>query len=896
MRDWSLLVRDRLMGLGLDPARFADVVEELAQHAAQEYSALRAAGVGDLEAAERALAIVADGKRLVAAIAPVGAHSPLHGRQGPRGRWLTEIARDLRYAVRQLRSAPMFTAVAVLTLALGIGANTAVFSLVNGVLLRPLPYHDPSRLTIVWEKNDDGTPENVGYATYVEWRAQSQSFSELALYSSWQPILQTGEPEQLSGLRVTSNYFRALGVRPELGRDFLPSEDNPASLRVVMLSHSLWQRRFNSDPGIVGKTIPMNSTSYLVAGVLPASYQSLMNQDPRGGTVEIWRVLGYDVSQPWACRSCHHLVAIGRLRDGVTPDQATSEMDVISAAQMHTHPKEYSASGVILTSLRQQLLGQASAPLYVLLGAVSFVLLVACANLANLLLARAANREREVALRMALGAGRRRIVSQLLTENCLLASVGTLVGLIIVAWTPRVVARIGAAGVPRLDAVGLDWRVLAFAASVALVTAVASGLAPAWRLSRPGVLESLKSGARGTTGGSRRELRSVLVAAEVALSLTLLVGAGLLLRSLSQLLSVSPGFETGHVLTLRTSLIGSRFNDNAVLRQYVADAVQRLTAVPGVQSAAAASQVPLGGNVDRYGFHAEGKIHENPELDDSAERYCITPGFIATLRIPLLRGRDIALTDTALSPGVILVNQTTAQSIWPGENAIGKRVKLGGLTHPWMTVVGVVGDVHHVGLDAAPTMQFYVPHTQWPFPDTDLTFVVRTAGRPAALAPAIRQELHSIDASQPVSRVMPLEDYVGLSMQDRRFSLILLGVFAVMALVLSVVGIYGVTAYTVARRTREVGIRMALGARRSEVLALLLRQVSAPVLVGLGAGLAASLGLTRVLASMLFGVTPTDPATFAAVVIVLAGVAALACYIPARRAMRVDPTVALRSE
>jgi putative ABC transport system permease protein len=896
MRDWSLLVRERLAGLGLDPARLADVVDELAQHAAQEYTALRAAGVGDQEAADRALAIVGDGTRLIAEMAPAATGRPSDGRRTRLGRGLAQIAGDLRYAVRQLWSAPTFTLVAVLTLALGIGANTAVFSLVNGVLLRPLPYRDPGRLTIVWEKNDDGTPENVGYATYVEWRAQNRSFEELALYSSWQPILQTGDPEQLNGLRVTNNYFRALGVRPEFGRDFLPAEDNPASLKVVILSHSLWQRRFNADPDIVGKMIPMNSTAYLVAGVLPASYQSLMNQDPRGGTVEIWRVLGYDLSQPWACRSCHHLVAIGRLRDGVTPDHATAEMNVISAAQMKAYPKEYSASGVILTSLREQLLGQASAPLYILLGAVSFVLLVACANLANLLLARAANREREVALRMALGAGRRRIMSQLLTENCLLTSVGAIVGLIIVVWTPQVVTRIGAAGVPRLDAVGLDWRVLVFAASVTFMTAVVSGLAPAWRLSRPGVLESLKGGARGTTSGSRRELRSLLVAAEVALSLTLLVGAGLLLRSLSQLLNVSPGFETGHVLTLRTSLIGNRFNDNAVLRQYVADAVQRLTAVPGVQSAAAANQIPLGGNVDRYGFHAEGKIHANPELDDSAERYCITPGFIATLRIPLLRGRDIAFTDTALSPGVILINHTTAQRIWPGENPIGKRVKLGGLTNPWMTVVGIVGDVHHVGLDAAPTMQFYVPHTQWPFPDTDLTFVVRTAGLPAALAPAIRRELHSIDASQPVSRVMPLEDFVGLSVQDRRFSLILLGVFAMLALVLSVVGIYGVTTYTVARRTREVGIRMALGARRAQVLALLLRQVSSPVLVGLGVGLAASLGLTRVLSSMLFGVTPTDPATFAAVVVVLSGVAALACYIPARRAMRVDPTVALRSD
>jgi len=896
MHDWSALVRERLPGLRLDPARLADVVEELAQHAAQEYAAGRAAGLSDPEAAERALAIVKDGQRLVVAMTSVAAGAPMGSRRGRVGRWLTETTRDLRYAVRQLRRTPTFALVAIVTLALGIGANTAVFSLVNGVLLRPLPYHDPSRLTMVWEKNDDGTPENVGYATYVEWKAQSRSFAELAVYSSWQPTLQVGEPEQLNGLRVTSNYFRALGVRPAIGRDFLPAEDNPASLRVVVLSHSLWRRKFDADPRIVGKTIPMNSTSYLVAGVLPADYPSLMNQDPRGGTVEIWRVLGYDLNQPWACRTCHHLFAIGRLRDGVTPAQANAEMEVITAAQMHANPKDYSASGVILTPLREQLLGQASTPLYVLLGAVSFVLLVACANFANLLLARAADREREVALRLALGAGRHRIVRQLLTENCLLTSVGALVGLIIVGWTPRIVAGIGAAGVPRLDTVRLDWRVLSFAAGAALLTAVVSGLAPAWRLSRTGVLESLRAGARGTSGPSRRELHGVLVAAEVALSLTLLVGAGLLLRSLSQLLNVSPGFDTGHVLTLRTSLIGDRFNDNAVLRQYVADAVQRLAAQPGVQSAAAASQIPLGGNMDRYGFHPEGKIHANPELDASADRYCITPGFIATLRIPLLGGRDIAGTDTAQSPGVILVNQTTARSTWPGENAIGKRVKLGGLDNPWMTVVGVVGDVHHAGLDAAPTMQFYVPHAQWPFPDSEMTFVVRTTGPPAVMAPAIRQALHALDASQPVSHVMPLEDYVGLSVQDRRFALILLGVFAVIALVLSVVGIYGVTAYTAARRTREVGIRMALGARRSEVVTLLLRQVSTPVVAGIGVGLVASFGLTRVLANMLFGVTPTDPVTFACVMVGLAGVAALACYIPARRAVRVDPTIALRCE
>jgi len=542
-------------------------------------------------------------------------------RANRSGRFLESLWLDLRFAARSLRKNPGFTAVAVLTLALGIGANTAIFSLVNGVLLRPLPYRDPNRLTIVWEKNSDGTPDNVGYATYLEWKAQNKSFRELAVYSSWQPILQIGEPEQLNGLRVTSNYFRTIGVSPELGRDFLPEEDVPASLHVVILSHALWQRKFNSDPGIVGKSIDMNATSYVVAGVLPATYQSLMNQDPRGGTVEIWRVLGYEVSQPWACRSCHHLIAIGRLEDGVSPGQATVEMGTITAAQMNAYPKEYSASGVILTPLREELLGHASVPLYILLGAVTFVLLVACANLANLLLARAANREHEVAIRMALGAGRGRIVRQLLSENCLLALTGAASGLLPAYWTPRIVAAVGAGDLPRLDSVRLDWHVLAFGAGLALLTGVLSGLAPALRLSKANAQNALKEGGRGTSNRANRRLRGLLVIAEVSLSLTLLVGGGLLLRSMARLLTVSPGFDPGHVLTLRTSVLGKRFADNKVLREYFVEAVQRLRSLPGVESAAAASQFPFDGNMDQYGFHAEGKINANPELDESAERY-----------------------------------------------------------------------------------------------------------------------------------------------------------------------------------------------------------------------------------------------------------------------------------
>jgi putative ABC transport system permease protein len=875
----------RLAGLFRKESRETELAAEMESHLQMHMDDNVRAGMSTAEA--RRLAMIKLG----------GLEQTKENYRDRRGLPLLEtLLQDLRFGARLLRKSPGFTVVAVLTLALGIGANTAIFSLVNGVLLRPLPYRNPNRLTMIWEKSRDGSPENVGYATYLDWKSQNKSFEEIAIYSSWQPVLQAGEPEQLGGLRVTSNYFRTLGIYPEIGRDFLPEEDVPNANKVVMLSHSLWQRKFNSDPNIVGKPINMNATQYIVAGVLPARYQSLMNQDPRGGAVEIWRVLGYDVSQPWACRTCHHLVAIGRLRDGVAITQAKAEMDTISAELSKAYPKEYDDVGVILTPIREQLLGPASTPLYILLGAVSFVLLVACANLANLLLARATHREREVAVRTALGATRGRIVRQLLAENCLLGLLGAAAGLIPAYWTPTVLAGIGAGDLLRLDQVHLDWRVLLFTVGVALLTSFAAGLAPGYRLSKNNMHDSLKEGTRGSGTVANRRLRGLLIVSEVALSLTLLIGAGLLLRSLSRLLVVSPGFDPANVLSMQTSVLGQRFNDNAVVRQYFADSVERLRALPGVQFAAAASQIPLAGNMDKYGFHVEGKMHANPEEDPSAERYCITPGFLETMRIPLLRGRDISPADTATAPQVLLIGETTARRMWPGEDPIGKRVKLGGVDNPWWTVVGVTGDVHHVGLDADPDMQMYVPHQQWPFPDGLMVFVIRAASTPAAISSAAQQVIHSIDATQPISRIMPLESYVGLSVQGRRFALILIGAFAAIALALSVVGIYGVTAYSIAQRTREIGIRIALGARRGELLGLLLRQGMLLVVCGVIAGVIASLALTRLLATMLFDVQPTDPLTFASVVLLLVAVSAAACFLPARRAMRVDPMVALRYE
>jgi putative ABC transport system permease protein len=653
-------------------------------------------------------------------------------------------------------------------------------------------------------------------------------------------------------------------------------------------------RKFNADPAVVGKSIRISGGSYLVSGVMPASFESLMNQDPRGGTVEIWRVLGYDVKQPWACRTCHHLVAIGRLREGVSIAKANAEMDTISAALTKAYPKEYSASGVIIDPLHEHLLGAASTPLYILLGAVFFVLLVACANLANLLLAHGTHREREFALRAALGASRRRIIRQLLVENLVLAAFGAMLAFIPAGAAPRLLQAIGPADLPRVSQIQIDWRVLLFAALMVVITGAISGLVPAIRLSRTDLRDSLNEASRGNSAGMRT--RRLLVTAEIALSLTLLTGAGLLLQSLWRLMRVSPGFDPAAVLTLQSSAVGPQYADNNLLRRLVSTDVANLRAIPGVQTAAAASEIPLGGNVDRYGFHPEGKMHANPELDESAERYCVTPGFLTAMRIPLLRGRDIADTDTDATPGVILINEVTARQVWPNEDAIGKRVKLGGIDGPWFSVVGIAGDIHHRSLDEPPSMQVYVPHTQWPFPDSRMTFVLRTLGPPATFAGSARQAIRLADATQAISRALPLSDYLSISVQGRRFALLLIGAFASMAVLLSSVGIYGVTAYSVAQRTHEIGIRMALGAPRKEVLQLLLKEGLWFLGGGLVAGFVISFSLMRFLQTLLFQVTPTDPMTMGVVVLLLAGVVAIASYVPAMRALQVDPIIALRHD
>jgi len=808
--------------------------------------------------------------------------------------FLETLVQDARYALRMLRKSPSFAAVAVLTLALGIGANTAVFSIVNGVLLHPLPFANADRLVVVGESEDDRKPSTTSFATYEDWKTRSKSFEDLTLYRQWQPTLMApDEPEQLIGLRVANNYFRTLGIRIAAGRDFAPGDDQPATRFVVILSHALWQRRFKSDPAIVGKPIDLSGVTFTVVGVLPVNYESLIATDLRASGVEIWGALGYDAALRDACRTCRHLRGIGRLRPGVTVTQAAAELSAITYQLWKEHPTEFSSGRAIVMPVYEELLGGVSRTLYILLGAVGFVLLIACANLANLLLARATHREREMAMRAALGAGRARIIRQVLVENCSLAMAGGLVGLLLAYWMPEILSLVRAMNLPRLDQVRLDWHVLGFAFAIALLTGILSGVVPAIRMTKMNLQTALQQGARGSSLGGGG-MRSFLIVSEIALSLTLLLGAGLLLRSLVRLVNVPSGFEPAHLLTLRVSPVGAWYAKDEPVRDYITRANERIRTIPGVLASGTSSQIPFGGNFDTTGLHIDGKMNANPALDPSAERYVISEGYLEAMGIRLLRGRDFTRRDAQTAEQVMLVNETAAREIWAGADPIGQHVHVGDPKSAPRTVVGIVDDVHHYTLDAAPTMQFYIPVLQT---DTsDLVFAVRCAGEPSQIANTVHRAMRSVDETLPVYRVTPMSEYVAATTANRRLALILLGSFAAIALLLSVVGIYGVTEYTVAQRTREIGIRMALGAQSQEVLRLMLRQGLMLSSAGVALGTVFSFTMMGFLRSLVFGVAVTDPLTFLCAAAILTAAALLACWVPSRKVMSVDPIIALRHE
>jgi putative ABC transport system permease protein len=808
---------------------------------------------------------------------------------------MSTLVRDLRYGLQMLLKKPGFTLIAVLTLALGVGANTAIFSVVNALLLRPLPYADSDRLVMLSVNDNDGKVGNTGFTTFVDWRERSRSFARMALIRSGGGVMTgQGETEVVEGMRVSVDYFRMLGVTPMLGRDFKPEEDRPDTRFVIMLSHNFWQRRFSADPNVIGKQITLSDREFTIIGVAPPGFEDLLAAnfyEP----ADVWAPLGYDVTQPFACRDCQHLKAFARLNPGVTFDQAKAEMDAMMDGMMREHPKIYARPGIAIVRLQDHLVGELRRTLLVLLVAVGFVLLIACANVANLLLARANQRAREIAIRLALGASRWRIIRQLLTESLSLSLVGAGAGLLLAVWGTELLVKLSPATMLKLQEAKTDARVLGFTLLVSLLTGVFFGLFPALQASKSDVQLALKDSGNSSQSGSQNRLRGLLVVAEIALALVLLVGAGLLVRSFERILSVTPGFEQRNLLTMLVPAIGARYRLDEQVVTFYQSILDRVRAAPGVEAAGVVSNLPLGGNYDASSFHIEEKPLANPADAPMAQRYGITPDYLRAMGIPLVRGRQFNEQDSASAPLVALISETAAKRNWPNEDPIGKRIKLGSVEKdPLRTIVGVVGDVRHQGLDDQPEMQAYVPHAQWT--DSYVMLVIRTSVDPASLTAAVRNEIRTVDAGAPVYQIATMRQLVSNSVAQRRFTLLLLGLFAAIALLMAAIGIYGVISYTVAQRTREIGIRVALGAQTGDVLKLIIRH--GMILAGAGAsiGLAGALGLTRLMESLLFGVSSRDPLTFAAIPLLLVMVALLACYIPARRAMKVDPLVALRCE
>jgi len=824
-----------------------------------------------------------------ASLSPLTSHlSPLTRRRS----LMSTLSHDVRFALRQLARRPGFSLLAVVTLALGIGATTAIYSVVSPVLFRPLPYPGAERIMTLWERGKDDSESNTGYATFLDIESMSASFESIAAMSSWQPTLQgNGDPERLSGQRVTRGFLSVLGVRPALGRDFSAEENIRGKHFVVILSHGLWQRRFGADPSVLGRQVTFNGIAYTVVGVLPKTFETLLSPG-----AQIWAPLAYEPSLAWACRTCRHLRAIGRLKEGVTPASAGRELDLISGRLVSEHPTDYSVAGMHLVPLQDRLTRDVRPALLAVLGAVALVLLIACANVSALLLGRAIQREGEFAIRGALGAGKGRVMRLLLTESVLLSLLGGAAGTALAYWGVKGLSALAPAGLPRLSAIGIDGGVLLFTAALSVASGIAFGLVPAFATARPDLFAALRPGGRATGLRSRRLARATLVTGEIALALMLLFGAGLLMRSLHRLLAVDPGFDPAGLLTMEVQTAGPRYQEDDAVRGFFDRASEAVKQIPGVTAAGWTSMLPLGGNFDRYGVRIEGVVLANPANAPSADRYAVTPGYLEAMRIPLQRGRTITAADGTAAPKIVLINQTFAAVAWPNSDPIGAKLQVGGPDRPWWTVVGIMGDVRHTGLDETQAPQIYLPEAQWFSADDAMVLTARTGGDPVQLAGAIRAAIRSVDPTLPILQVATMEEVVSATAQQRRFAFILFEVFAVVALLLAAAGIYGVLSGSVTERTRELGIRSALGASRNGILALVVRQGLTLTLVGLSVGALGSLLLSRFLQRLLFGVGSTDPLTFVGVVAVLMAVALVACWAPAWRATRVSPLEAIRGE
>jgi predicted permease len=820
--------------------------------------------------------------------------------------WLENALKDVRYGARSLLRTPGFTAVAVTALALGIGANTAIFGVVNAVLLRPLAYKDADRLVTVLH---NGTAP-VATANYIDWRDESHSFEALGAADYWSPNLTNSDPsdskpaEHLYGLKVTQNLLPLLGIKPLLGRWFITGEDQQGGEHEAILSYRLWQRRFNGDRNVLGKPITLNGESYTMVGVMPAAFKFA----PFWAThTELWvpDAFGNSIHE----RGGNHLRVFGRLKAGITLAQARADMATVSGRL----EKEYPATNrdVVVRPLKENVVGKIETPLLMLLGAVGFVLLIACANVAHMLLARTADRQKEIAVRVALGASRGRVMAQFLTENLLLAAMGALVGLLLAQGGTKALVALSPAYIPRAETVVIDNHVMLFLLGVSLFTALAFGLMPAMHAAEGNLGDALKEGGRGDSDGvGRNRLRAFLVASEFALAFMLLIGAGLMIRSFFALESVDPGFNPHNVLSMVVSVAGTKEEEPKRRAIFYRELLEKVGTLPGVNSVGAINHLPLAGDLWDRGFEIEGRQKPRPGEGPDAVYRIVMPGYFQVMRLPLRRGRFITDQDNGSSPEVVLINERAAREYWPGENPVGQRITLPGKESgqpTWLTVIGVVANARQEDWAADPDPEMYLAALQSPDFLGDgsaaiaahmsyITLVVRSDGNPADLAAAVLQTVRSLDRNLPISEVLTMEQAVADANAQPRFEMLLLGLFGGVALVLAAIGIYGVMNYAVSRRTREIGIRMSLGANRGDVLRMVLRQAMVQALVGTAVGVGGAILLAKLMTKMLYGVQPTDPLTFGGVTIVLSLAALLATCVPARKATQIEPMVALRSE
>ena len=882
MSIWRQVTRG-LRGVFREEAAHRDTAEEVAHYMDEATAELRARGMSSADARRAAL---------------IEAGNPTVVREQVRASgWehvVTEFFTDLRYGLRRLGRNPGFAALSILTLALGIGASTAIFSAVNPILFRPLPYPDAGRIVAISDKGTGGTRIDLTFANFRELTTRSRSFDAMAVTRPWQPVL-TGqtEPERLDGQRVSAGYFQVLGVSPALGRDFATAEDQINGPAVVIISEGLWRRRFGADPRILERPITLNGNSYTVVGVMPPGFENVMAP----GAVA-WAPLQYDASLPADGREWgHHLRMLARVRPGIGTHEAASELDGITAnpvSEFTRMPWALMSNGLFVSPLQEEVTRAVKPALLAVLGAVLLLLGIACVNVTSMLLARGAKRQGEFVMRAALGAPRMRLVRQLLTESLLLAVIGGLLGLFVAQAGVKAFVALSPSGLPRAGAIEVNASAFAFALALATLTGILAGLVPALYAGRADPRLGPSQSTRHSTAG-HQTARRALVVAEVALALMLLIGAGLLLRSLQRLFSVAPGFDSSNLLTMQVFAAGNRFDDPAQLQQFFDRAADAVREVPGVERAAFTSQLPLSGDFEKYGVQWEANAEIAPDEDASVFRYAVSPGWFDLMRIPLRGGRFLDARDE-VGPPTVVINESLARRRFPGGDPIGQRLHMGDTDQPWYTVVGVVGDVKQASLAVDGGDAVYIAAPQWYAPDRVRSLVVRTRSDPTQLFRRVQDAIWSVDKDQPVARVATMSQLVAISAAERRFALILFEAFAAVALVLAGIGIYGVLSGSVAERTREIGVRTALGASRSGILSLILRQGLSLTGVGVVLGLAGAFAATRVIETLLFGVSRLDPVTYAGVVVLLAGTALVACWLPARRASQVDPVITLRAE